>query len=247
MDCPLCEGERLKETSVSGMVVDACARCGGIWLGAGKLESLPERPSARVFQPLTRHAPGRCRRNGHPISRALVRCPACGGLPAECPACKARLAMVPTPACAIDICPRCEGVWLDKGELESLRRLQSAPTSVHASAGSLRGWEVPPPSGMGKDPWLGPGQVQAIAPNEQVLNLRAPFSCRHCASSLSVGEAWAFDGEIYCSACRPQGAVSGHQLPRDVHPGDEPIAYDSHNGWGFRLLRSIIELMTGGS
>lgn len=246
MDCPLCEGGWLEETLVSGMAVDACARCGGIWLSAGKLEKFPERPSARVFRPLTRHAPGRCRRNGHPISRVLVRCPTCSGLPAECPECKARLAMVPTPACAIDICPQCEGVWLDKGEIESLRRIQSGP-SVPAPAGSLRGWEVPPPSGIAKDPWLGPGQVQAITPSERVLNVRAPLSCRYCASSLSVGEAWAFDGEIYCSACRPQGAVSGHQLPRDMHPADEPIAHDWRNGWGFRLLRSIIELVTGGS
>ncbi|HME91528.1 MAG TPA: hypothetical protein VKE49_08895, partial [Myxococcaceae bacterium] len=134
----------------------------------------------------------------------------------------------------------------DPGEIEALRGINpSAPGPT--PAGSLRGWEVPPATDVARDPWLAPGQAEAIASGDRLLNIRAPLSCRLCAASLSVSDAWAFDGDIYCSACRPPGAVSGHQLPRDLHPGDEPLAYDSRNGWGFRLLRSIIDLVTGDS
>jgi Zn-finger nucleic acid-binding protein len=247
MHCPLCEGKQLTEASIGGVPIEACTHCGGMWIGAGRLEKLPERPSVKVFLPLIQHAPGRCRRKGHPIPRAMVRCPTCGALPAECPECSAPLVMVPTPGCAIDICPRCEGVWLDRGEMESLRKTKAEPAPTKpVPAGALRGWEVPAPSPSAKDPWLGPGQVQAIVPSHRTVNVRAPLSCRLCDSSLS-GEAWAFDGDIYCSACRPQGAVSGHQLPRDWEPADQQARYHSGNGWGYRLLHSTIGLVTGES
>lgn len=162
MHCQLCEGKPLTEASIGGVPIEACSHCGGMWIGAGRLEKLPERPSVKVFLPLMQHAPGRCRRKGHPIPRAMVRCPTCGGLPAECPECGAPLAMVPTPGCAIDICPRCEGVWLDRGEIESLRKTKAEPVAVHSCAGGI-------PSRVGgagsfaqregplAGPWSGPG------------------------------------------------------------------------------------------
>lgn len=39
MDCPVC-GERLKEIERSGVMVDICPLCKGIWLDRGEIEKL---------------------------------------------------------------------------------------------------------------------------------------------------------------------------------------------------------------
>jgi Zn-finger nucleic acid-binding protein len=38
----------------------------------------------------------------------------------DCPVCHDRLKEVPRHGVLIDVCPRCRGVWLDRGELEKL-------------------------------------------------------------------------------------------------------------------------------
>ncbi len=240
--CPICEAQPLQPRTVQGVEIDTCARCGGLWFDAGKLERFPDRPSAKVFLSIARHAPGRCRRVGHPVGRALMRCADCGAAPAHCPACGWRLAMVPTPACAIDICIHCQGVWLDAGEFELLR---AAPSATGITAARFQGWEIPEPSQAAKDPWLGPGQSQAPQRTGYVPNVRAPFSCRFCGASLDLAGAWAYEGDIYCAHCRPAGAVSSRELPMDsdlmlVEP-------NCRNGWGHRLLRLLIDVVNGGS
>ncbi len=40
MKCPRCEDASLDERERDGIVVDACARCRGIWLDRGELEKL---------------------------------------------------------------------------------------------------------------------------------------------------------------------------------------------------------------
>jgi len=243
-DCPICERQPLGSTSVQNVEIETCPRCGGLWFEPGKLEHFPDRPSAKVLLPLAQHAPGRCRRGGHAISQALVRCAVCGGGPAHCPSCNLRLAMVPTAACAIDICVRCEGVWLDAGEFDALRGVaRPTPSSEDASPRPVRGWEIPKPSAPAKDSWLGPGQAQALQRASSIPNPRAPFTCRHCSASLGIAQVWAYEGEIYCEQCRPSGAVSSRELPADlVSPAiDEP----RRSGFDY-LLRMLVNLVSGG-
>jgi Zn-finger nucleic acid-binding protein len=243
--CPICERQPLGPTTVQGVEIETCARCGGLWFESGKLERFPDRPSARALLPLAEHAPGRCRRAGHPISLALVRCAVCGSAPAQCPSCNLRLAMVPTAACAIDICVRCKGVWLDAGEFESLRAMaRAAPAAKQPSPRTSGAWEIPEPASPAKDRWLGPGQVQAPQRVSEIPNVRAPFSCRQCGASLGVAHAWAYDGEIYCEQCHPPGAVSSRDLPSDSDgaPIDEP----NRSAFGHRLLRLMINLVSRG-
>ncbi len=58
-----------------------------------------------------------------------------------CPSCGSRLAWVVTSACPIDVCPRCEGVWLDAGEFELLEGVtnpQVKPAVAVAAAATLQ-------------------------------------------------------------------------------------------------------------
>jgi Zn-finger nucleic acid-binding protein len=242
-NCPICERQPLYPIAIQGVEIETCSACGGLWFEAGKLERFPDRPATKTLLPLARQAPGRCRRRGHAVSRAMARCTACGGAPAQCPTCSARLAMVPTSACAIDVCVHCESVWLDAGEFEALRGI-AGPASVsgRATAASSRGWEIPAPSAPIKDPWLGPGQVQAPQRENQIPNLRAPFICRQCGASIGVGDAWAHQGEIYCQRCHPPGAVSGHDLPSDSE-GEQ--GEEIGGGLGHPLIRFLRNLFTG--
>ena len=59
----------------------------------------------------------------------------------DCPACKTeRLAMTERQGIEIDYCPRCRGVWLDRGELDKLiERSTQELTSASQS---------PPPAAM---------------------------------------------------------------------------------------------------
>jgi hypothetical protein len=45
----------------------------------------------------------------------------------QCPACDAELKMTDRQGVEIDYCPKCRGVWLDRGELDKIiERVQSA-------------------------------------------------------------------------------------------------------------------------
>jgi Zn-finger nucleic acid-binding protein len=118
--CPLCENEPLRPLRVSRVEVDTCARCHGLWFDRGELERFPDRPSVRTFLAVARQAPSRCRRWGHLVPAEQTRCARCRSAPVSCPGCGSRLARVVTSACPVDVCPRCEGIWLDAGGFERL-------------------------------------------------------------------------------------------------------------------------------
>jgi Zn-finger nucleic acid-binding protein len=117
--CPLCAHESLRPLRVSTTVVGTCARCHGLWFERGSLERFADRPSARVFREAARRAPSRCRRL-HLVPMTRAECATCQGAPVSCPGCGSRLARVVTSACPVDVCPRCEGIWLDAGGFERL-------------------------------------------------------------------------------------------------------------------------------
>jgi hypothetical protein len=190
---------------------------------------LPGGPSIKPFLRMAQHLPGRCRGAGHPIPRALVKCPTCSSSPAKCPTCGHALARVPS-SCAVDICPSCQGIWLDAGELEALKR-GSLPTT--GPGPSLEGWEIPEPSPPATDRWLGPGQSEPVVSGRQSINPAVPFSCRHCQKSLRLAESWAFNGDVYCEGCHPPGAVSSHELPasNELVPWSKAEANANHSGF----------------
>jgi Zn-finger nucleic acid-binding protein len=45
----------------------------------------------------------------------------------QCPACQDTLRSSDRQGIEIDVCPRCRGVWLDRGELDKLLQREAAP------------------------------------------------------------------------------------------------------------------------
>ena len=66
-----------------------------------------------------------------------------------CPACKTDLVMSERQNIEIDYCPKCRGVWLDRGELDKIIERSAAAEAPAAAA--------PPPQGQ---PWAQQPQPQ---------------------------------------------------------------------------------------
>lgn len=139
--CPLCENEPLRPLRVSDVELDTCPRCHGLWFDRGELERFPDRPPVRAFLAAARQAPSRCRKRGHLVAREQTVCATCRSAPVACPGCGSRLGRVVTSAGSLDVCPRCEGVWLDAGQFELLEGVtnpQARPAGSVAAAASQR-------------------------------------------------------------------------------------------------------------
>ena len=102
--CPRCS-DVLDRVTASGIEVDVCSSCAGVWLDKGELGAL--KISASVFEMLRLKPKGR--RRAPPSSPAVTL---------SCPACPGTLSAFPLKDLAIDICDSCQGLWLDKGELD---------------------------------------------------------------------------------------------------------------------------------
>jgi len=40
MNCPVCEGSKMREVEKNGILIDVCPSCKGVWLDRGELEKL---------------------------------------------------------------------------------------------------------------------------------------------------------------------------------------------------------------
>lgn len=227
------------------MAIDVCPRCQGMWLDSGELQHFPNRAALRPYLASAKQAPSRCRKQGHSIPRAMVACATCRGAPVACPSCGARLALVVTSTCTIDVCTACEGVWLDAGELEQLHNVAapSRPAAKPRSAPASE-WEVAEATDTGGDPWKGAGSfrplpVAAVAAPPPVVS-RSPFGCNHCGITVMAHQAYAYDGEIYCETCKPAGAVSGAKAPKDRPIFAQDL--DEEEDVGVRLFSWVVAL-----
>lgn len=103
MNCPKCRTPTLQLATVgaAGVRLDRCTRCGGTWLDYGELVPVAEDP----LLPLdARSDPSADARSGP--------CPRCGV--------ELRQAPFPDGQFHVDRCPRCGGVFLDRGELAEI-------------------------------------------------------------------------------------------------------------------------------
>ena len=122
----------MRPLRVSGVAVDTCPRCHGLWFARGQLERFPGRPPVRTFLQAARGAPSRCRKEDHLIPAERPTCARCGGAPMACADCGSRLARVVTSACPLDVCPACEGLWLEArgfALLEGVTNTQARPAN----------------------------------------------------------------------------------------------------------------------
>ncbi len=127
--CPVCPHKPLRATQVGGVRVDTCDHCKGHWLEHAELERLTPAWKAGVPWEALHDFPRRCPHARHHVPASRDTCGMCGRTVAHCPTCAEPLSQVRMQACAVDVCGRCHGLWLDASELELLR---------HAPRSSLR-------------------------------------------------------------------------------------------------------------
>ena len=102
MKCPRCKNSDLKENKVKGhnILVDLCRDCKGIWFDRNELESLMK------------------------ISVKTIKIPShARKQPFHCPRCRKPLYAFSYPhtMVIVDMCPQCEGIWLDANEFKEIK------------------------------------------------------------------------------------------------------------------------------
>jgi membrane associated rhomboid family serine protease len=126
--CPQCGRRPLEHCQHEGTSVAVCPRCGGLWCEPGqwdrdKLGPLPgadagEGAPETVAQVL--FGPEGTSRLGNVDLKTRIDL--------LCPTCRCLLTAVRidgSEGCEIDQCPRCGGIWLDRGEWDHLEALQT--------------------------------------------------------------------------------------------------------------------------
>ena len=125
--CPVCLGVRMAKTPVSGagdLLLDHCARCGGVWFELGEVSRLRAahvRPLWTRIQPDAKPARMRCHSCGASLSRHDERCVACAWKNVlDCPSCARPMRRDEHDGVKLDVCEHCRGVWFDHDELAAI-------------------------------------------------------------------------------------------------------------------------------
>jgi Zn-finger nucleic acid-binding protein len=128
LPCPVCLGVLMEKvvmgSATSVLVLDHCARCGGVWFGKGEAQQLTRHSPAELWK----HIPPResapkppCHGCGAPLDRDAASCAVCGTKnELECPVCDKTMQRRQHSGLTLDVCARCKGVWFDHAELKSL-------------------------------------------------------------------------------------------------------------------------------
>jgi Zn-finger nucleic acid-binding protein len=115
--CPVCE-EEMRTVSARAnpgtlIVLDQCPKCGGIWCDQWELYPIDSEEASRL----------------DPVDEKLLQSvlPA-GRKTLYCPRCRDRLQafrdpLLP-PETLLERCPRCQGLWLNRGEFSRYKRFQ---------------------------------------------------------------------------------------------------------------------------
>ncbi|MDY6965863.1 MAG: zf-TFIIB domain-containing protein [Halobacteriota archaeon] len=124
LDCPICwvEMDR-REVEVPGpnVLIDICPKCEGIWLDHGELNKLLR--DRKLSDYLTKHIGTK--------SKSKLVCPRCGGL----------MDIEKAEDVEIDVCLKCNGVWLDYGELGKLSEVSKDDFEGDVLAKAEEKWE----------------------------------------------------------------------------------------------------------
>jgi Zn-finger nucleic acid-binding protein len=106
MDCPVCKNAMIT-MELAEVEIDYCAGCGGIWLDAGELETLlgnggKSKQLIKSFE----------------VDKASTE------KRRKCPICDKKMEKIivgrSQPSVLIDRCPKGDGLWFDKGELQNI-------------------------------------------------------------------------------------------------------------------------------
>jgi len=106
MLCPACN-EEMVILELEDVEIDYCVHCRGVWLDGGELEMISRRAAGEAAVGLV---PGG--------KRGRRRCPRCRK--------RMRVTHFEGSTVEVDACPRGDGVWFDRGELEAVLRESGA-------------------------------------------------------------------------------------------------------------------------
>jgi Zn-finger nucleic acid-binding protein len=137
LPCPVClavKMEKVRLPTRSGvrdadLVLDHCARCGGVWFEAGEVARLRGIDAGALWKAIVR------RDDVHTMSchscRALIprteaTCPACGWkVELDCPECERPMKIEASNGLRLDYCAADKGVWFDHDELTAIWQMEA--------------------------------------------------------------------------------------------------------------------------
>lgn len=125
--CPVCLGTNLTNVEVgdSGtLVLEHCARCGGVWFPAGGVERVRRVGSEVLWRAIAAKPETprmACRGCTMRLPRDAAVCPACGwSNQVDCPVCLVPMEVGAVGGTRLDACRRCKGTWFDHVELKAI-------------------------------------------------------------------------------------------------------------------------------
>jgi uncharacterized protein len=125
MKCPACKNT-LEEITIEGITLDVCRNgCGGIWFDNFELMKVDEPDECDAEQLLDIEIDESIKVDHN----ARRNCPVCESQP------MLRHFFSVKRSVTVDECPRCGGVWLDYGELGSIRRQFKSEAERTVAAG----------------------------------------------------------------------------------------------------------------
>ncbi|MEM6902629.1 MAG: zf-TFIIB domain-containing protein [Pseudomonadota bacterium] len=134
--CPIDE-TTLVEIDYRGIIVDQCPSCRGIYCDVGELQEIVE----RVARPLA--ALRRQQDRLTPISVSNPAMTARAETPRFCPVDGAELSHIALFGIAIDVCPLCQGIWLDAGKLELIISLAAGHLASQTDGSDIETMAIP--------------------------------------------------------------------------------------------------------
>jgi Zn-finger nucleic acid-binding protein len=144
--CPVCLGVKLEQACVAQtakLVVDHCARCGGVWFEQGEVQRLrkcePQALWSIIAQREGVHSM-QCHQCHAFVSRTQQRCQACGWkIRLDCPVCLRPMEQAEHGGIHLDACRHCRGVWFDHNELAAIWQTEWYALSQRRGALSTAG------------------------------------------------------------------------------------------------------------
>jgi Zn-finger nucleic acid-binding protein len=118
MKCPIDQIELEKKNYESLVEIDECPKCSGIWLDQGELEKIQDIQENDYSEDL--------KKVPNYVTAAYEQARQQNAADITCPNCKVEMFKKEASMASqivIDKCPKCFGVWLNKGELKALELL----------------------------------------------------------------------------------------------------------------------------
>lgn len=114
---------------VGDLVLDHCARCGGVWFEAGEVQRLRHCEAELLWREIVRREDSSvmlCHSCRSPVGRDEMKCGVCDWVvELDCPTCARPLRVSQQAGMSLDYCTHCRGVWFDHAELAGIWRLEA--------------------------------------------------------------------------------------------------------------------------